>query len=108
MLCTRLAGDIGGGCVGGWAGTIDHASALSSAAAPLTRAGFGLIPDDERAPPRPTAANAGWRPPAPESCEASAAAALAAGSPTLVTLPSRLVTEMRFSNLRRKAVDMAR
>ena len=30
----------------------------------------------------------------------------AAGSPTLVMLPSRLVTEMRFSNFRRKAVLM--
>ena len=53
-------------------------------------------------PVRPVAKSAGCKCDFPG--ELHAGPTEAAGSPTLVILPSRLVTEMRFSNFRRKAV----
>ena len=53
-------------------------------------------------PVRPVAKSAGCKCDFP--AELHAGPTEAAGSPTLVILPSRLVTEMRFSNFRRKAV----
>jgi len=53
-------------------------------------------------PVRPVATSAGCKCDFPG--ELHARPTEAAGSPTLVILPSRLVTEMRFSNFRRKAV----
>ena len=55
-------------------------------------------------PVRPVAKSAGCKCDFPG--ELHAGPMEAAGSPTLEMLPSRLVTEMRFSNFRRKAVLM--